>query len=65
MESAKNAKKINKTEENNANKCMLCKAGFDVWVSTLNFPAEREEKLRMHFLKYCPDCAEKNKNLTN
>ena len=38
--------------------CQLCKAGFEVWVSGLNFGAEREEKLRNHFLVYCPTCKE-------
>ena len=49
MESANNANEPDK-------KCQLCRAGFEVWLSSLNFGSERDAKIRAHFLKYCPDC---------
>lgn len=49
-------KKNAKNKESLNKKCQLCKAGFDIWLSTLNFNPEREEKIRAHFSKYCPDC---------
>ncbi len=52
MESAKNANEISNINK----KCQFCKAGFEVWLSTLNFNSEREERIREHFLKYCPEC---------
>jgi hypothetical protein len=51
----KTKKNIN-NEKNSEKKCQLCRAGFDVWLSTLNFNPEREEKIRAHFSRYCPDC---------
>lgn len=63
MESAKNANPVRNRISNGTNeisninkKCQFCKAGFEVWLSTLNFNFEREERIREHFLKYCPEC---------
>lgn len=57
MEYAKNVKNFNKLAMKNIEKnCEVCKAGFEAWMSTLNFSEEREEKMRSHFLKYCPEC---------
>jgi len=36
--------------------CRLCLAEFEVWLSTLNFAPEREEKLRNKSFIYCPAC---------
>jgi len=54
MESAKNVKNLEKDESEK--KCMLCEAGFDAWISTLEFSEERQERMRAHFMKFCPDC---------
>lgn len=36
--------------------CQLCMAGFEVWVSTLNFTSDKEEAMRQKLLEYCPVC---------
>ena len=48
-------KKIeSKNKKNKKNmQCVLCQANFEVWVSNERMP---EEKLRLHFLSYCPAC---------
>jgi hypothetical protein len=48
-------KKIeSKNKKNKKNmQCVLCQANFEVWVSNERMP---EEKLRSHFLSYCPAC---------
>ena len=58
----KNIKTRKNTEKKNL-QCVLCHANFEVWVDNLKIVAEREEKLRGHFLSYCPACArEDNKH---
>jgi len=42
--------------------CKLCMAGFEVWVSNLNFASEREEEMRKKLLDYCPVCKLSKKN---
>jgi len=51
-------KKIeSKNKKNKKNmQCVLCQANFEVWVSNERMPEEKEEKLRLHFLSYCPAC---------
>ena len=48
-----------KTEKNNM-QCIVCQANFEVWLDNLKTYSEREEKLREHFLSYCPVCTRKD-----
>ena len=48
--------KISKKTEKKRTECILCQANFEVWLNNIKLPAEREEKLRQHFLGYCPIC---------
>lgn len=36
--------------------CVLCKAKFDIWISTSNYDPEIEENIRKNFYLRCPVC---------
>ena len=36
--------------------CALCKAKFDIWISTANYSTELENNIRENFYNHCPVC---------
>lgn len=46
-----------KTLSNSALQCATCGANFEVWLGNQRLSENREEKMRSHFLQYCPDCS--------
>ncbi len=36
--------------------CQICKVNFEVWLSSLNYSPEREEKMKERIAMRCPAC---------
>ena len=42
--------------------CNLCKAGFQAWLSSLNYDNNKEEAMRERIHNYCPICLVSERN---
>ena len=49
--------KIKKKVKETMMQCSLCSAQFEIGLNNSRMPEERKDKIKEHFLGYCPVCA--------